>query len=318
MTIAMSKLQNQQLSTATSVTFTYDEQIQQYMAGLAYFKLSYGDDHNYEVTKMSTSLSSTPTGNDGTQMKTSITAILKDNKHSIDLSESYVSLSAIAVIGSGIDANVQLGTVNNISSGPSGSEDTKICNNASDPVQAASVMMSGFNMGYSDAHHRVWYVDTNLQQTNKQNDGLYATITGYFSSDGSEQTDVNTFDLVGITTSSSEDPPLLIKTWKGQSPDDDVTIKFDDVLKPGYVIDAVRVFISDFYVVYDNRDGLSSTDHEVTAVGAGCTEWSGSGGTHATLATPYAFIYQTGHGDDTQDDTNSYVELVIVATQRPS
>lgn len=315
MTLSLQKFEDKTLSDGTQFTFDFGDTVQDYIVGLAYFKLSYGEDHNYELSKMAMTLSNVPTGSAGTSIKTTVSADLQDDDHSIDLSESVVSLSAIGVVGSGQDYNVRVGTEYNVASS---SAKTKICDNASEPVQSAGVMMAGFSMAYSDAHHRFWKAKTTLSPQDVPNDGLYASITGDFEDDDNHVSDKNSFDLIGITTATTQSPPLMIQTWSGQEPSKSIDVDFADDLQEGYVIDAVRVFIADFYVVYKDRGGLSSTDHEVTAIGAGCTKWSGSGSTKATLTNPHSFVYQTGYGDDAQDNDDSYVNLVIVATQRPA
>lgn len=319
MTLSLLKIEEQDLSSDDPFIFNFDGEgtLQQYIVGLAYFKLSYGEEHNYEFSKMALSLSNSRTGSSGKSIATSVTAILQDDDHSINLSDSYVSLSAIGDVGTGPDYNVQLGTLYKIASGTT---ETKICDNASEPVRTAAVMMSGFSMAYTSAIHRFWNAQTDLTSDDKKDDGLYASITGYCKNDDNDETDENIFDLIGITTSTAQTPPLLIKRWKGQSSASNSTVEvdFSDILQDGYVIDVVRVFISDFCVYYADRTATSSTDHEITAIGAGCKWWNGSGGTVVTLAEPCAFVYQTGFGEDKQDDSNSYVELVIVVTQRPA
>ncbi|WP_138472971.1 hypothetical protein [Poseidonocella sp. HB161398] len=313
MSLSLRKFEDQKLSDGTDFTFDFGGTLQQSIVGIAYFKLSYGEDHSYELNKMAMTLSTTPTGNAGTSVKTTVTAVLEDDDHSIDLGESYVSLSAIGVTGSGEDFNAKLGTQSNIKSGDS---ETKICGNASEPVQTSAVMMSGFSMAYSTDIHRFWYAQTTLKPTDRPADGLYASITGYCEDDDNNTTDENSFDLIGMTVSTAETPPFLVQTWKGQKPDTDVTVDFSEILQPGYVIDSVRVFIADFKAIYADG-GIGSTDHEITAIGAGCKKWDGAGNTAVTLTKPGAFVYQTGHGDDKQDNDTSYVKLVIVATQRP-
>lgn len=312
MTLSLQKIEDQNLSNGASFIFDFGGTLQQFIVGLAYFKLSYGEDNKFEFSKMALTLSNSPTGSAGTSVETNVTGILEDDDHSINLSESYVSLSAIGVVGSSQDYNVQLGTQYKIASGTT---ETKICDNASETVQTA-VMMSGFSMAYKTAIHRFWYAQTELTSDDKK-DGLYASITGYCKNDDNDVTDENSFDLIGITTSTTKTPPLLIKQWRGQSSASNETVDFSDILLDGYVIDAVRVFISDFCVYYADRNP-GSTDHEITAIGAGCKSWAGAGETAVTLTQPCAFVYQTGYGDDKQDDSTSYVELLLVATQRPA
>ncbi|MGW8909821.1 hypothetical protein ACWGNA_20555 [Brucella cytisi] len=316
MALSFQTIQNKNLSNSAPFIFDFGDTLQQSIVGPAYFKLSYGEDHNYEFSKMALTLANSPTGNAGTSVQTSVTAILEDDDHSINLGESFISLSAIGVVGSGKDYTVQLGTQSNV---PSGATETRICDNASPSVQNFAVMMSGFSMAYNTAIHRFWNAKTVLTANDKQDDGLYASITGYCKNDDNAETDENSFNLIGLTTAATsndqkEPPLLLIKRWKGQHSSDNVPIDFSNDLKNGYVIDTVLVFITDFCVCYADRTG--STDHEITGIGAGCKTWTGSGQKTVTLTQPHAFVWQTGFGEDKQDDSTSYVELLIVVTQR--
>lgn len=316
MALSFRTIQDKSLSNGASFTFDFGDTLQQSIVGPSYFKLSYGEDHNYEFSKMSLTLANSPTGNAGTSVQTSVTAILEDDDHSINLGESFVSLSAIGVVGSGRDYTIQLGTQLNV---PSGATETKICDNASPSVQNFAAMMSGFSMAYSSEIHRFWSAKTVLTANYKQDDGLYASITGYCKNDDNAETDENSFNLIGLTTAAAskdqkEPLLLLIKRWKGQSSSDNVVVDFSNELENGYVIDTALVFISDFCVYYGDRTG--STDHEITGIGAGCKTWTGPGQTKVTLTQPHAFVWQTGFGDDKQDDSTSYVELLIVVTQR--
>ncbi|NKC52101.1 hypothetical protein HED63_24885 [Ochrobactrum cytisi] len=173
MALSFRTIRDKSLSNGASFTFDFGDTIQQFIVGPAYFKLSYGEDHNYEFSKMALTFANSQTG---TSVQTSVTAILEDDDHSINLGESFISLSAIGVVGSGRDYTVQLGTQPNV---PSGATETGICDNASPTVQNYAVMMSGFSMAYSTEIHRFWSAKTVLTSSDKQDDGLYASITGY-------------------------------------------------------------------------------------------------------------------------------------------
>lgn len=316
MSVELKSIQDSQLDDTTTKIISMDEKIQSAMVGLGYFKLHYPSHDSYEVSQIACLLSSSWSGKD---ISSKITAILQDDDHSISLEKSKVSLSAMAVTGDETDYSVRVGTISNVNSGEM---QQKICANASEPIHASGVALSGINMVYDQGkNHRFWKSYAQTVGNDVANDGLYGAVTGDMRDDSKNVSTENQFNLVGFTTSSKADPSILVKSWTGQSPYEDKVIDFKNSLKPGYILDSVAVFLSDYKVAYGSRSSsLASLDHEITAFGAGCSSWSidtKETNKKVNLVTPHAFVYQDGFGDDKQDNSESSVSLLIVASQKP-
>jgi len=148
--------------------FTFSDVITQRMVGIQNFCLSYGKTTDHHVQTMSIALNLNQTGK---QLQVTPVATLVDNSgHNMDLSESFVTVVAMAWVGVN-DDNLKLGNANNIGNN---SSSAPIIIPTPNPIvlQAA---LAGFYLSYGASDH---HLETASCAVGTGASGTSAEITG--------------------------------------------------------------------------------------------------------------------------------------------
>lgn len=271
-----------------STTFTFNDDIQQFLAGIASFSLSYGDDDHY-VEQISITLNANKPSSK--IVTVGANAILKDaSGHSIDLNNSYVTVSVIAWTGSSQPA-VLLSSPYTVQNGNQ-SGNIPLPGSSDTILQA---VLQGLYLNYSATDHEVSAVSAAVGASQNQNQGFISASAFMFDASGNEA--VNPTATSALIATTLPDPGFVVATFQGQSADA-VSIPM-----PAPITAAVS-FLTGFQAKYP------SSDHYIQTIGAGPNVTNVSDPNHARTSGVWAWMNDiNGHS---QDSNSSFASIVVV------
>lgn len=270
-----------------STTFTFDDDIQQFLAGIASFSLTYGDDDHY-VEQISITLNANKPSSK--ILTVGATAILKDaSGHNIDLSNSYVTVSIIAWTGANT-TDVLLSPPYTIQNGNQVGDIP--LPGSSDPILQA--VLQGLYLNYSATDHEVSAISASVGASQNQNQGVISASASMFDASGNEAVDPTATGALIAT--KNPNPGFIVATYQGQS-GDAVSIPMS-----APVVDAVS-FLTGFQAKYP------SSDHYIQTIGAGPNVTKADGTDQVRTSGVWAWMNDiNGHSQG----SDSFASIVVV------
>lgn len=300
-------------------TLTFSGSIKQYVAGITGYNLSYADGESFMVKNCAVELlfNQAPAN----QLTVTVNVQLSDDRgHSVDTDGSWVTIGVIAIT----DVDPESLTLQNVSNIPSGGSSAGIPLDGSSPIINVA-LLSGFHMGYSEGKDReLQTINANVSVSLIGNEDV-VQASALMKDGGSDVADIATVDG-GVIATFKNNAGLIVQPVLDQQVFNGVVSVNMDV-PDGYKLgNTAAALLTGFQASYGGKSG-----HRVNTLGAGVIGSGGEVGTWAQPGTPtvngsvvqvpspHAYMYSLkGTNDDIQDNDESYVNLMIVATLVPA
>lgn len=272
--------------------FNFKNSVTQFLAGVASFQLSYGDD-DHHVEQMSIQLQTNKP--QSTQITVEAVAVLQDaSGHSINTGASYVTVTVIAWTGSPT-TQVLLSpsyTVADNSQSPG-----ITLPGANDQVLQAT--LGGFYLSYGNTDHHVERVQASVGATQSGNIGAISATAGMIDASGNSA--VNPTATGALIATSTSNAGFVVAPYQAQAGSEMTSIPM------GTTITAAVSFLTGFQVQYPDSD-----DHHLKAIGAGPnqTKVDPSDNTKAQTNGVWAWMYD--NSGNNQDNNNSHASIVVI------
>ena len=275
-----------------TVTFDFgaNNQVLSYVAGIAYWKFSYGSDDHHVKTA---ALSLTTNQADSHTVTAKVNATLSDNSgNNISNADSSVVVCCVAVVNSA-DSNLALGGANSI---PNQGASSPIALPGSS-LAISSSFLSGFNLSYGSSDHHVHDFTTSAGFTQNGSQGQITAVAEM--SDGSGNSASTATINGGLIAATPSETGVYAQAKTNLQTTSSVDVEFS---KP--ISDAV-VLLQDLDVQFGDDD-----DHHVKTFGGGTTGWE----VHATSVTlDNARAFMSDDSGNNQVDSASSVSVLVVA-----
>ncbi|HEX5749728.1 MAG TPA: hypothetical protein VFZ09_26085 [Archangium sp.] len=282
---------NVSMNSATPSEFNFNSEISQYVAGIASFQFSYGnDDHHIEQL----SLNLTSNRPSSQKVTVSVTAIMSDSSgNQINLQNSYVTVTVIAWTGASTNA-VLLNPAVSVANG--GRSDGINLPDSSEPILQAA--LAGFNFAYSDDDHHVQFLQASVGSQQNGSVG-FITATANMKDDSGHFASTQSASGLLIASSTSQ-PGFVVVPYSDQSPQVR-TIPMGTPVK-----DAVT-FITGFQVQFAAQD-----DHHVYRLGAGPDKVWVDTGDNTQVQTTGVQAWMADKSGNIQNNNKSSCSIIVV------
>ena len=273
-----------------TVTFDFgaNNQVLSYVAGIAYWKFSFGsDDHHVKTVALGLNTNQA----DGHTITAKVNGTLSDaSGNNISNADSSVVVCCVAVVNSA-DSNLTLGGASSI---PNQGASAPIALPGSS-LSISSAFLSGFNLSYGSGDHHVHGITASAGFTQNGSQGQITAQADMSDNSGnSASTETINGGLIAATPSETGVYALSRTNLQTSSP---VDVEFS---KP----------ISDAVVLLQDVDMELPGDHHIKTLGGGTTAWEVRA-TSVTLANARAFM--SDDSGNNQVDSASNVSVVVVA-----
>ena len=273
-----------------STSFQFNNSAVQFLAGIASFQLSYGDD-DHHVEQLSIQL---VTNKPSSQVvNVGAIAILQDaSGHSIDLSSSYVTVTVIAWDGT---QDVLLSPVYTVSNGEQ--SDNIPLPGQSDPILQSA--LAGFSLNYNGTDHEISQVAGAVSVGQNLNEG-YISATAVMN-DASGNQAVNPTASGALIASSLSAPGFVIAKYEAQAGSEYTSIPM------GTTITNAVSFLTGFRAQYPG-----SSDHHIQTIGAGPNQTGVDPNDSTKAQTNGVWAWMNDTSGNNQDNNNSYASIIVV------
>ena len=276
-----------------TVSFFFETEIVSYLAGIAYFEITYGKtDHLLKEVHLSTKWEH-PSGN---IILVTVEADIKDD--SGDDIDSQDSLATVVVLAwDTLPSTVAFGSVTGLANGQTGP-------GGGIPITGPPVIsvafLSGFDLSYQDDN---WIKSASAGAALGSPTSNLGYITASAAMADSSGHNATTATVDGwLLAASVADPGFAVIEQADLQTQNPVTVRFS--VPAGQAVVDGAVLLQNFSVQYPVSNNWIKT------LGAGAMDWSIDGNA-ITLTNARAFMWDnSGHY---QDDNNSNASLVVVA-----
>lgn len=281
-----------------TTTFTFNNIVNQYLAGIASFQLSYGsEDHNVE--EMSIKLQTNQPSSKEVTVE-AVVVLQDDSGHSIDTTASYVTVTVIAT-STGAGSNILLSPSYPVSSpGQSAGIQLPGMNN---PILQS--VLAGFDLSFGTTDHQIAQVGATVGAQANANNGYISVTADMNDASGNHAVDHGASGALIATPLT--DPGFVIVQYKAQS-----ELQMTSISMGTNITGAVS-FLTGFHVQYPD-----SNNHHIRAIGAGPDQTGVYPGDNTKAQTNGVWAWMYDDSDNTQDNSpgTSFASIVVVGTTR--
>ncbi|HEY7770715.1 MAG TPA: hypothetical protein VIB55_21295 [Longimicrobium sp.] len=286
----------QRISTNGGETFTFNDSVVTFFAGVSSFSFTYGSS-DHHVEQLALTLTSSLTS--PRQVQVNVSGTLQDaSGNSIDNRNSYVYVTVVAWTGANTGGLV-MATEDGIADNARGAGISLPSANPGILVTA----LNGFKLAYAGTDHHVEYVRAGTGAASSGSMGFVEGHANMYDASGNTAATANVNGALLATSMQNLGIYTAIKVAQSGSP---VTVDFSGILPSGVTLKSAAVLVSDFHVQYGG-----GTDHHVQTIGTGCSTWTVSP-TSVTLNTAQSFMYDDSGNN--QDNGASNVTILVVGS----
>ena len=283
--------QNVALTSGSVTTFNFDYDVTQYVAGIASFLLTFGDD-DHHVEQMSISLQVNKPSSRSITVRA--IPILNDaSGNSINLGDSYVTVAVLAWTGTPTTAIV-LSPQYTIGSGES-SSNIPLQGGSNPTLQA---VCCGFNLTYGDDDHEVAYVQASVGAGASGNQGYITASASMNDSSGNRASDPTA--IGALIATSPQNAGIVVVPYSAQN-------EAPATISMGYPVSKAVSLLTGFQVRFPSND-----DHHIRTIGAGPNDTQVNYLDNTQVVTSGVWAWMYDDSDNNQDDNASFADIVVI------
>jgi hypothetical protein len=274
-----------------TTTFTFDNDITQYLIGISAFYLAYkGDDHH--IQQININLNGSQANSKQITVKASV--VMADSSgNQIDTDQSNVYVTALAWTGTSTSS--LLLSMPPVSVGNGQTSEGIPLPGLSNPILQPG--LAGFNLNYGSDHH-VEFVEASLGvgQTGSQGQ-ISATVQMYDASGNQAQSPTANGVLLA---SSINNPGFIVVPYSAQN-------SVYNYIDMGQSVSKAVALLTGFQVSYAKND-----DHHVQVIGAGPNMVEPNPDNSTQVQTNGVWAFMSDDDGNSQDNGKSHCNLIIV------